>query len=93
MKYVYPAIFTLEEGSYSVSFPDLKNCYTCGSDVKDALINAEDVLCLMLWDMEENKEEIPAPSSPSSVKCEDNSFLSLVSADTTAYRKQYDARD
>ena len=93
MKYVYPAIFTLEEGSYSVFFPDLKNCYTCGSDVKDALINAEDVLCLMLWDMEENKEEIPAPSDPSSVKCEDNSFLSLVSADTTAYRKQYDARD
>lgn len=30
-KYVYPAIFTLEdEGGYSVFFPDLEGCYTCG---------------------------------------------------------------
>ena len=27
-KYVYPAVFTPEEGGYSIRFPDLENCFT-----------------------------------------------------------------
>ena len=37
-KYVYPAIFTPEEnGGYSVLFPDLEGCYTCGDNLEDSL--------------------------------------------------------
>ena len=33
LKYVYPAVFTLEkDGSYSVEFRDLEGCYTCGDN-------------------------------------------------------------
>ena len=34
-KYVYPAIFTPEEnGAFSITFPDLEGCYTCGDNLK-----------------------------------------------------------
>ena len=62
-KYVYPAILTPEEnGQYSVIFPDIKNCYTGGDDMADALEMAEDVLCLTLYGMEKDGKKIPPPS-------------------------------
>lgn len=49
-KYVYPAIFTEEEnGQYSVRFPDVKNCFTGADSLSEALIQASDVLNLMLY--------------------------------------------
>ncbi len=43
-KYVYPAIFTSEDdGGYSVSFPDIESCYTCGDDMADALTMVQTV--------------------------------------------------
>ncbi len=48
MKYVYPAIFTQNDDGFLVKFPDLESCYTDGTDMKDAFINAEDVLNLVL---------------------------------------------
>ncbi|MBP3804381.1 MAG: type II toxin-antitoxin system HicB family antitoxin, partial [Oribacterium sp.] len=48
-RYVYPAIFTKEEnGLYSVDFPDIKGCVTCGDDLADALYMAQDVLAFTL---------------------------------------------
>lgn len=32
---MYPAVFTPDRGAYSVVFPDLSNCYTCGDDLID----------------------------------------------------------
>ena len=45
-KYVYPAIFTSEpDGGYSVYFPDLEGCYTCGDTLADALFMADAEIC------------------------------------------------
>ena len=82
MKYVYPAIFTSTKEGFLVRFPDLESCYTDGEDMKDAFINAEDVLNLVLWNMEESKN----------ISCDTDSFISLVSADTLAYRKLHDTK-
>ena len=50
MKYAYPAVFTPEEkGMYSVNFPDLESCYTCGENLAEALVMAEDVLAMTLY--------------------------------------------
>ncbi len=49
-KYVYPAVFTQEEKGFSVWFPDLEGCYTCGDDLNDAIRMAEDVLAYVLYD-------------------------------------------
>lgn len=60
MKYCYPAVFTPDGDGYSVEFPDIENCYTCGDTMEDALEMAEDVLSMMLAGREDSKEPIPA---------------------------------
>lgn len=89
MKYVYPAILTPEDGAYLVNFPDLKNCFTDGADLCEAVEMAQDVLNLMLMTMEDEKQQIPAASSAADIHCENGALVTLVSADTTEYRKKY----
>ena len=53
-KYIFPAIFTPEdEGGYSILFPDIKGCYTCGDTLEDGLNMADDALALMLVNLED----------------------------------------
>ncbi|MDD3340343.1 MAG: type II toxin-antitoxin system HicB family antitoxin [Lachnospiraceae bacterium] len=41
MKFIYPAVFhQTPEGAYKGYFPDLECCYAEGSDLEDALDNA-----------------------------------------------------
>jgi predicted RNase H-like HicB family nuclease len=90
-KYVYPAIFTREnDGGYSVFFPDIESCYTSGDDMADALAMAEDVLCLMLYDMEKEGKDIPPPSNSKTIQTDDKSVVSLVGCDTEFYRRFYE---
>ena len=88
MKYVYPAILTPEEHGYSVAFPDLPGCYTCGDDLPDALHMAEDALSGYLARAEEMRRAIPAPSRPDAVQVAEGEFLTLVCADTEAFRRR-----
>ena len=88
MKYAYPAIIQAEaDGLYSVEFPDIDGCVTSGSSLPDAIQMAEDALCLMLYDMEESGEAIPAPSDPKAVQAGTDALVSLVCCDTIEYRK------
>lgn len=90
MKYAYPAIFTKEENTYSVVFPDIEGCVTCGDTLPDAMEMAEDALCLMLYDHEEDGEEIPNPTDIRKIRVDENSIVSMVCCDTVEYRKLYD---
>lgn len=92
MKYVYPAVFTPEDGGFSVNFPDIPQCYTDGDSLAEAIENAEDVLCLRLYDIENANGEIPAPSELNSVDLHDSEFVSMVHCDTLEYRKFYDKK-
>ena len=89
-KYVYPAVFTPEDGGYVVHFPDFESCYTEGGSLEEAMKMANDVLCLTLYDMEETGKEIPAPSQIKAVETDEASFASLVCCDTVEYRKYFD---
>ena len=91
-KYVFPAIFTQEDKGYSIAFPDLEGCYTEGDNLQDGCDMAEDALCLVLYDMEENKKIVPKPSDPKSIKVDSKSFVTLISCDTLEYRKFYDSK-
>ena len=87
MRYVYPAVFTPEEnGQFTVNFPDLESCYTCGDDLGDALYMAEDVLAMTLVSYENNSTPIPTPSKKLSL--EDGEFQNFIVCDTDSYRKQ-----
>lgn len=89
-KYVYPAIFTPEEGGYSVVFPDLQGCYTCGDDLADAIYMAEDVLAFTLYHYEKRNEPIPEPSTDFSLK--EGEFINRILCDTLEYHKQKNAK-
>lgn len=90
MKYAFPAVFTKEDNGYSVMFPDVPSCYTDGDTLAEAIENANDVLCLRLYDIEEASESIPVPSEINDVKVKKEQFVSLIACDTLEYRKFYD---
>jgi len=91
MKYTYTAIFTPEEsGLYSVHFPDLQGCYTSGDDIADAIKMAQDVLCLTLYDLEQDKKPIPVASKPRDIQISGEQFTSVVAVDTESYRRFYE---
>lgn len=92
-KYVYPAIFTLEnDGGYSVRFPDIEGCFSEGDSLADAIKQSEDALCLMLYDIEERNEAIPVPTDIHKIEADESETVSLVTCDTLEYRKFYDKK-
>lgn len=89
-KYAYPAVFTLEEdGTYSIIFPDLEGCYTCGDSLEDGIEMAEDALALTLYGYEKDGREIPKASAPAAITVSENEFVNFIACDTIAYRKMY----
>lgn len=90
MKYAYPAIFTKEESGYSVIFPDVEGCATCGDTLPDAMEMAKDALCLMLYDYEEEGEAIPPVSDIKKIQADETDIVSMICCDTIEYRKLYD---
>lgn len=91
-KYVYPAVFTEEDCGYSVSFPDLPNCFTSGETLGEAIEMAADVLCLTLYEMEQAGTEIPAPSALRDISVGEKEFVNFIPCDTVEYRKFFDNR-
>ena len=92
MKYVYPALFVVEDDSIIVTFPDLDDTFTDGATMQEAFENAEDVLNLMLWNREGEKKEIPPPSLPEQITVPQGAALAMIKADTLAYRKMHDTK-
>lgn len=87
-KYIYPAIFTPEEnGKFSVRFPDLSGCYTCGDDLSDGMEMAQDALALMITHLEDEKREIPAASFINALTVNEEEFATYIACDTTVYRR------
>lgn len=89
MKYIYPAIFTEEENGYSVIFPDIESCYTCGDTLSESLEMAKDVMELVLYGYETDNKDIPAPSRPEDICTDKHSFVTLIQGDTLEYRKRF----
>lgn len=91
-KYVYPAVFTPEVNGYSINFPDFESCYTSAETLEEGMVMANDVLCLTLYSMEEDGNQIPQASGVKEVAVDGDSFVMLVACDTMEYRKLYDSK-
>lgn len=77
-RYFYPAVFTYEPGQeIAVDFPDLK-CATSGINDDDALLSARELLGCVLNGLEEDGEEIPAPTPLANVEIQPNERAVLV---------------
>lgn len=90
MKYVYPAVFTPLDDGYDVRVPDLPGCRTCGDSLAESIEMAEDAVSLWLWDAEQEGRGIPPASA--NLPFETPQFVSLIKADTDAYRRRMDNR-
>lgn len=77
-RYFYPAVFTYEDGQeIAIEFPDL-NVATSGEDDQDALLSARELLGCVLFGLEEDGEDIPAPSPLTDLKLESNERAFLI---------------
>ena len=78
--YVYPALFhhNDNDGSYTVTFPDLPGCITEGKSLDEALYMAQSAMSLWLEYSIDHKEDIPAPSDLSAVPIESGDFVNLI---------------
>ena len=87
-KYVYPAVFhpNADDGSFTVTVPDLPGCITEGKDLANAIFMAGDAVSMWLWYAEEQREDIPAPTQTPAVTAPE--FVNYVYADTEEYRRK-----
>lgn len=84
-----PDIFKQEEnGAFIVYFPDLEGCYTCGDNITEAIMMAEDVLAFTLYQFEKSGKAIPQPSNYKDIALNANEFINYIACDTLYYRKK-----
>ncbi|MHC6203349.1 type II toxin-antitoxin system HicB family antitoxin [Breznakiellaceae bacterium SP9] len=90
MSYIYPACFYPEEnGQYSVIFPDLDGIATYGNDLEDAVLMANDLLCVWILESQRSKAALAPPSSIKDVSLDDkNAFINLIVADLDEYTRK-----
>ena len=82
MKYVYPAVFhPNDDGSITVSFPDLPGCITEGRGTDGAMQMAQDAMTQWIAAAADLKQNLTPPSVITSVNCESGEFTSLVYAE------------
>lgn len=78
-KYVYPAVFTYEEGyEIAVTFPDFPGCATSGETEQEALEAGREALGLHLFGMECDGDEIPKPSSIKDIELESGEAIAMI---------------
>lgn len=89
--YVYPAIFTPENsGAYSIRFPDIENCFTCGNDIEDGMIMAQDALTLMIYtNYEERGEPAPVSTPIKDLKLKKGEFATYIICNTIEFRRKF----
>lgn len=77
-RYIYPAVFSYElSEEIAVVFPDL-DAATSGVDDDDALLSARELLGITLFGLEEDGEDIPAPSRLNAVRLGEHERAVLV---------------
>ena len=91
-KFFYPALFHKEDGGgFWVSFPDIPECLTQGTDMAQAYEMAVDALGLALEDrIKENN--IPAPTSIDFLVVAENSYPVIIEFDLLEYKKKHSGR-
>lgn len=81
-EYVYPALFhPNDDGSFTVTYPDLPGCISEGKSLGNAMYMAQSALTQWLEYLTDKKQDIPAPSAMAAVTTAGDEFTSLIRAD------------
>ena len=82
MEYVYPAVFQgNDDGSYTVTYPDLPGCISEGKSLANAIYMAQAALGQWIGYLADKKMDIPPASAVGSVAVEGDGFVNLVRAE------------
>lgn len=82
MQYVYPAVFhPNDDGTFTITFPDLPGCITEGKSLANALYMAQDAMTVWLEYTLDHKEPVPEASPLQSVDLEADEFANLIRAE------------
>ena len=93
MKYAYPVILETQPDGYVVAkAPDLPGVVCGGDTLPDALLAVAAGCEMWLTDAERSGEAIPNPSAMSAVPVSGDQQVSMIVADTDAYRRANDTR-
>lgn len=91
-RYFYPAVFTYTDGQeIAIDFPDLK-CATSGINDNDALLSARELLGCVLNGLEEDGEEIPAPTPLANIETAPNERAVLIDVYMPSVRQAHSNR-
>ena len=91
-RYYFPAVFGYEDGEeISVVFPDL-DVATSGQNDDDAFASARELLGCVLAGLEEDGEEIPAPSQLNTIPVAENERTVLIDVYMPSIRQAHNNR-
>ena len=89
MKLAYPAIISKEDDGYSVEFPDLPGCYTCGDTLAETLYNAQEASSGWLLVTLEDGEQPPDSTDISKIKVTEGDIVSMIAVDMNEVSMKY----
>ena len=80
--YIYPAVFhPNDDGSFTISYPDLPGCISEGKSLENAMHMAQDALTQWIEVSVEQELVFSAPSGVNEIAHEKGEFVSLICAD------------
>ncbi|MCI8747434.1 MAG: type II toxin-antitoxin system HicB family antitoxin [Lachnospiraceae bacterium] len=81
-EYVYPAIFhSNEDGSYTITYPDLPGCISEGKSLGNAIYMAQSALTQWIEYLTDKKQPIPLASDFENIKITQEEFINLIRID------------
>ena len=81
-EYVYPALFhSNEDGSFTITFPDLPGCISEGKSLGNAMYMAQSALTQWIEYLIEKKQAVPIASDLQDIFVDENEFVNLIRAD------------
>lgn len=84
--FIYPAIFTEENGSYWCQFIDLEGCFSNGDTLEECMENSKEALGSQLQLL----QDYPEPTMDlSNIKIEKNQIVSFVSINMDEFNAKY----
>jgi predicted RNase H-like HicB family nuclease len=93
-RYSYVAVFTYDEDGICIDFPDLPGCCPCADagDTDMALKNAKEAMGLHIWGLEQDGEELPAPTPVTALTLNPNQMPVLIEVFMPPVRERMNSR-
>ncbi len=77
-----------EDGTFSISFPDLPGCFSYGENFTHAQLMAQEAASLHVYGLEMDGDAIPTPSTPLSKEITEGTIIMPITIHPDLYREK-----